>query len=546
MTGLYIVIGIMFGGCIGWVLAYSHCKLGKGQIESELRQQISDKENQINAGRLREDALIAEKAAAVTASNMAGQQLIDSKHLAEEREEQLVVLRREALEQSKILATGQADLTATRNLLAEKQRLQIEYEGQLTTLRSEFLDQSKLLAKAQADLNAAKNLLSDQQLLHEKQMKDAKEAQDKAIIDLRDAFKVLSAEVLTQNAPEFLRLANESFLKFQETAKGDLSQRQESIVGLLKPLEEQLRTYQERLQQSETSQSTTIGEVKKQLETLTKQSESLAHETERFRMVLNSNQARGQWGEETLRRVVEASGMSAHCDFVEQTKGEDDKKPDMIVRLPGDRVIIVDAKVPDLDFLSALENADLDKRKQYLKAHADKLKDIIKSLADRAYPSKFSNSLDYVVLFLPAESLFSAALEGDRDLIIWAASKRIMLATPASLIALLRSVSISWQQFAQTENAQKIADAANELFGRVAKFTDYLGGIKTGLDKANEAFNKAVGSYERMVYPSGERLLKLGLNTDGKTLVDLRPSDGIILRLPSKSEVDGVGEIKDK
>ena len=308
MMGIYIIIGIIICGGVGWVLALRYGKIGKSHIESELRQQILDKENQINAGRLREDALIAEKAAAITASNMAGQQLLDSKRLVEDRETQLIALRRESSEKSIVLATVQADLQATKNILSEQRRF------------------------------------------HEEQMKEAKGAQEKAIIDLRDAFKALSADALKQNAPEFLRLANESFLKFQETAKGDLSQRQESIIGLLKPLEEQLRIYQDRLQQSENSQSSTLGEVKKQLETLTKNSESLANETERFRMVLNSNQARGQWGEETLRRVVEASGMSVHCDFVEQTTGEEDKKPDMIVRLPGERVIIVDAKVPDLRF----------------------------------------------------------------------------------------------------------------------------------------------------------------------------------------------------
>lgn len=490
-----ILIGVIVGGIGGWILAFFYGKVDKSRLESELRKQISDKENQIDSSRAREQVLVGEKAAATTACSIAEQQLSEIKRLAQEK------------------------------------------ESQLATVRSEFTEQSKLLAKAQADLEAARNLLSEGKHLHEEQIKEAKAAQDKAIVDLREAFKALSADALKQNAPEFLRLANESFLKSQEIAKGDLTQRQEAISGLLKPLEEQLRTYQERLQQSDTSQSTTLGEVKKQLETLTQHSQSLANETEMFRMVLKSNQARGKWGEETLRRVVEASGMSAHCDFVEQSTSEDDKKPDMVVKLPGDRVIVVDAKVPDLDFLTALDSADLEKRKQYLKAHANKLKETIKALADRGYPSQFPNCLDYVVLFLPAESLFSAALEGDRDLIIWAASKRIMLATPASLIALLRSVSISWQQFAQTENAHAIAEAANELFGRVVKFTEYLSGIRTGLNKANEAFNNAVGNYERMVYPSGERLLKLGLHTDGKVLVDLQPTEAT-LRLSSRIEAE--------
>lgn len=251
-------------------------------------------------------------------------------------------------------------------------------------------------------------------------------------------------------------------------------------------------------------------------------------------MVLKSNQARGRWGEETLRRVVEAAGMSAHCDFIEQTQ-EEDKKPDMIVKLPGDRVIIVDSKVPDLDFINALETADLEKRTKLLEAHAAKLKETMRDLAKRDYPAQFKNALDYVVLFLPAESLFSAALEGDRELIIWAANNRIMIATPASLIGLLRSVSVSWQQFAQTENARSISEAAQELFTRIAKFTEHFEKIRNGLGKANEAFNDAVGSYERMVRPSGERLLKLGLATGGKDLIDVQPIDSS-LRLPPSTE----------
>jgi len=335
---------------------------------------------------------------------------------------------------------------------------------------------------------------------------------------------------LKQTAPEFLRLAEQSFGKFQETAKGDLAQRHEAIKTLVEPLKQQLETYQKWLQQSESVQSSALGEVKKHLETLAQSNLSLAAETQQFRMVLKSNQARGRWGEETLRRVVEAAGMSAHCDFSEQTQAGD-AKPDLIVRLPGDRFIIVDAKVPDFDFLNALESADETKRAEALAIHAAKLKATIKSLADRDYPSQFPNALDYVVLFVPAESLFSAALEGDHDLIVWAAGKRILLATPASLIALLRSVSVSWQQHAQTENAEKIAEAAQEFYSRVVKFTEHLEKIRSGLERANSAFNDAAASFQTRIRPAGERLAELGGAISGKELADIQPLDST-LRLP--------------
>ena len=392
-------------------------------------------------------------------------------------------------------------------------------ETELTQLRAQLTETGNARAAAEARHAASEKMLVEQRSL-----------QDKALIDLREAFKALSADALKQTAPEFLRLAEQSFGKLQEAAKGDLSQRQEAIKGLVEPLKQQLETYQKRLQQSEAAQSSTLGEVKKQLELLSQQSQSLASETLQFRRVLSSNQARGRWGEETLRRVVEAAGMSAHCDFTEQTQAGENR-PDLVVSLPGDRFIIVDAKVPDFDFLNALESADDAKRAEALAAHAAKLKATIKALADRDYPHQFPNALDYVVLFVPAESLFSAALEGDHDLIIWAAEKRILLATPASLIALLRSVSVSWQQHAQTENAQKIAEAAQEFYSRVVKFTEHFEKIRAGLERANTAFNDAAASFQTRVRPAGERLAELGGASSAKQLPDVQPLDST-LRLP--------------
>lgn len=419
-----------------------------------------------------------------------------------------------------LMTRGRQTVAPANAALENELRQQLQQrESELAQLRGEVVAIKTALATAQANQASAEKLLAEQKALHERALADAKEAQAKALTDLREAFKALSADALKQTAPEFLRLAEQSFGKFQEAAKGDLDKRQESIKVLVEPLKQQLDTYQKRLQQSETTQATTLGEVKKQLETLAQSSQSLAAETAQFRSVLKSNQARGRWGEETLRRVVEAAGMSAHCDFTEQAQS-DDKKPDMIVKLPGDRLIIVDAKVPELDFLNALDHADAVKRAEALAAHAGKLKATIKALAERDYPSQFPNALDYVVLFVPAESLFSAALEGDHELIVWAASKRIMLATPASLIALLRSVSLSWQQHAQTENAQKIAGAAQEFYARVVTFTEHFETIRDGLEKANSAYNKAAASFQSRVRPAGERLAELGGGQSNKVLAE--------------------------
>ncbi len=329
-----------------------------------------------------------------------------------------------------------------------------------------------------------------------------------ALAEMGNRFKALSADVLKESRDEFLRQAETAFARHQQAAGTDLDKRREAIQGMLKPLEEQLKTYQARLQQGESAQARTLGEVSKQLETLTRNSQTLATETQQFRMVLHSSQARGKWGEETLRRVAESAGMSAHCDFTEQASAEE-TRPDLIVRLPGDRMIIVDAKVPDFNAADVQGLTDPQNRAAALAEHAKKLRTTIRQLASRNYPVRFPGALDYVVLFLPAESLFSAALEGDPDLIVWAAEQRIMLATPASLIALLRAVSLSWQQFAQTENARAIAREAADLFGRVEKFTEHVSRIGASLDKACAAYRDAAGSYDRRIRPSGDRLSKL-------------------------------------
>jgi len=227
------------------------------------------------------------------------------------------------------------------------------------------------------------------------------------------------------------------------------------------------------------------------------------------------------WGEETLWRVVEAAGMSAHCDFHEQTHSGE-TKPDLTVHLPGGRIIIVDAKVPSLDFLKAIDAADPVKRAEALTGLAANLKTTIRALAEQDYPRQFPAALDSVVLFFPAESLLGAALEGDRDLIVWAAQKQIMLATPASLIGLLRAVSVIWQQHAQLENAREVGKTAQEMYTHVAKFFEHLKEIRPGLKGASSAFNDAVDSYARMVQPSGERLFRLLAGATSVELPDVK------------------------
>jgi DNA recombination protein RmuC len=308
----------------------------------------------------------------------------------------------------------------------------------------------------------------------------------------------------------------------EETGSRFVLQNKEGLNLLIQPLLKQLEDYQRQLAESEKQKSQAYGALLLQIEQLQTGAQALSRETEQFRAVLKSSQARGRWGEDTLRRVVEAAGMSPHCDFQEQSTS-DDSRPDLIVNLPEKRKIVIDAKASNLEFLQELEQADPLKRAEALRSHAQSLRTIIKELGRRDYPSKFEGSLDYVVCFIPAESLFSAALEGDPELIQDAAAQKVILATPASLIALLRAVSVSWRQYQQNAEIRKIAESASQLYQRVITLMGHVEGVRDGLDKAVRAMNSAQGSYERMVRPKGEELARLGADAKGKAFLEIEP-----------------------
>ena len=500
-------VGLAIGGLVGWLLGTRRAAPAPSdkRVEDELRQQLTQREGELSQARDQVTRLSAAGATSEAQVEAAEQLLETLRQQLTQREGEVSQARDQVIRLSATGATSEAQAEATAQLLENLRQQLAQRQSELTQAQGQNTALNDARTVAEARVAAVEQLLADQKQLYDHALTEAKAAQAKALVDLREVFKSLSADTLKEAAPEFLRLAEQSFGKFQETAKGDLAQRQEAIRTLVEPLKQSLETYQQRLQQSETAQSTVLGEVREKLETLTQESQSLANETQEFRMVLHSSQARGRWGEETLRRVVEAAGMSTHCDFIEQAQTGGDR-PDLIVYLPGDHSIIVDAKVPELDFLDTEEASRQGDHATSVAAHARKLKDTIKALADKNYPSRFPGAFDSVVLFLPAESLFSAALEGDRDLIVWAASRRITLATPISLIALLHAVGMSWQQHDQAENVEKIAEAAKELYARVIIFSEHFESIHAGLDKANRAFNEAVGSYEHRVRPSGERL----------------------------------------
>lgn len=357
---------------------------------------------------------------------------------------------------------------------------------------------------------------------------------------LENAFKSLSADALKDNNAAFLNLARASLGEFQQVAKGDLEKRQQAIDALVGPVKESLEKVDQKIHALERVREQAYGEIRQQFTQMAEAQVQLRQETANLVKALRQPHVRGRWGEVQLRRVVEMAGMLNHVDFVEQETLFDDEgkmlRPDLVVRLPGGRTIVVDAKSPISAYLDAHEATDEEVRRQKILEHAQLVRTHLQALAKKSYWEQFDSTPECVVMFIPGEAFCSAALEADPQLLDNAFGMNVIIASPASLMALLKAAAFGWRQESIADNARAISQLGQELHKRIGDVANRMERLGRALESATGAYNEAVGSFESRLSVSARRFRELGATSQDANIVELRAIEGGPRRLQSTGE----------
>jgi DNA recombination protein RmuC len=380
--------------------------------------------------------------------------------------------------------------------------------------RNRFLETAALLKEArekQQELSLRctrqEAELQYQKASYEERLKTFQEAEQR----LSQSFQALSADALRQSSESFLQLAHSVFKQHETKATGELDLRRQAVDQLIEPISKSLSKVEERIQDIEKQRVGAYHGLQDQITLLLETQKKLQLEASNLATALRSPTTRGRWGELQLRRVVELAGMLPYCDFEEQANisGDGRLRPDMVIRLPGNRSIIIDAKVPLQSYLDAVDCADEDRRREYYRQHAAQVKKQVQMLGQKSYWEQLTNSPEFVLLFLPGEAFFSAALQADPTLIEVGADHRVLIATPTTLIALLRTAAHSWRQEDIARNAQEISRLGKELYQRLSDMSGHLSDMGKSLGSTMQAYNRLVGTVESRVLVSARRFQEL-------------------------------------
>jgi len=422
------------------------------------------------------------------------------------------------------LAAGGKKSALTERLKSEERR-SAEAEARLANAEAES-------ERNESSAQNFRNQLSEMTSRMEAERRAAEEKHallDRAETKLADTFKALSADALKGASEQFLHLAKSTLASQTEEAKGEIEKRKTAIETLVKPVADSLGKFELRIGEIERIREGAYSELKEQVRALGEGQLGLQRETASLVKALRQPTGRGQWGEMQLRRVVELAGMQEHCDFTLQTNTTNDEgkrlRPDLIVKLPGGKTIVVDSKTPMDAYLNALEATEDAERERFLTQHSLQIRKHISDLSSKEYTKQFEDTPEFTVLFLPSESFFSAALTTDPTLIERGVKEGIILATPTTLIALLKAVAYGWRQEALALNAKEISALGRTMHERLAKLADHFTALGKSLNSAVDHYNKAIGSYETRVLTTARKFEELTAAPENTTLSNISGID---------------------